>query len=366
MQGSDDDAPGADLPGPPDGAQPVAPIFAPDGTSPLDPAPAEPADRTRGESVWADSTAPPAQTSQTGHPDVAAAGAGPMVPDHRPPTAPPSAEVATRHGGGDVVYRTDRDRNRSVHRLANPWYRRLARIVIGMAFLAAAALAVYAGAQFVRDLLDQDELPEEEAEVPAMRTTTIEIRSTAPAPVLDGTLTLDTVTGSFEFVGRGSGSQAGVQVVSPDGTTTYVRRDAGAWQPAGAGDQLAADVLVAVDYLSDDSSADAILTQELRSDYVDLIERTEIGEGDDQVVRYELRIDTTAFQQNSPFEYQSFEEEAIPGVTAVRGLLVTITVDGDNVLVQVDDTGTNWSWQRLSYSDDAFVPINPSIVAADG
>ena len=138
------------------------------------------------------------------------------------------------------------------------------------------------------------------------------------------------------------------------------------WQPAGAGDQLAADVLVAVDYLADDTSADAILTSELRGDYVDLVERTEIGEGDDEVVRYEMRLDTSAFRENSPLDYQAFEEQAIPGVSEVRGLLVTITVDGDNVLVQVDDTSTIWSWQRLSYSNDAFVPINPSIVVAAG
>ncbi len=230
-----------------------------------------------------------------------------------------------------------------------------------MAFLAAGAVGIYFGAQLVRDFLDRDQLPAEEAEVPTFRSTTIEIRSTTPAPVLDGTLVLDTVTGSFEFVGRGTGPQSGMQVASPDGNTVYVRRDGGAWQVAPAGDQLAADVVRSVTYVSDDDSADAILTPVIRRNYTELIDRVEVGEGDDEVVRYELRLDTATLDENFPLEFQAFAEEAIPGVAAIRGLTVTITLDDEEVLVQVEDDNTNWSWQRLSYSDQAFVAIDPSM-----
>jgi len=270
-----------------------------------------------------------------------------------PPVAPPS--------GAGPPYRTDRDRDRSVRKLANPWYRRLARGLVGMVFIAAACVAVFFGAQLVQDLLDRDTLPAEGADVPTIRSTTIEIRSTTPAPVLDGTITLDTVTRSYEFVGRGTGAQAGTQVVSPDGSTVYVRRDGAAWLVAPAGDQLAASVQRAVDYLVDDDSADDILTPALRDGYVELVERVEIGEGDDAVVRYEMRLDTAALEENSPIDFVAFEEQAIPGVGSIRGLTVTITVDADDVLVGVDDDATNWTWQRTSYSDQAFVALDPSL-----
>ncbi len=40
----------------------------------------------------------------------------------------------------------------------------------------------------------------------------------------------------------------------------------------------------------------------------------------------------------------------------VRSLPVTLTLDADGVLMGVDDGVTNWSWQRLAYSDQPFVP----------
>lgn len=328
MQGSDDHASDADLPGPPDGARPAERI----------PAPA-PSDSSVAPSDPNEPVLPPSEAGE------------------QPPTEQPVAQAPV----AESWYRTDQDRNRSVNQLANPWYRRVSRGLIGMAFLVAAAVGLYFGAQLVRDILDRDQLPAEAAEVPTVRSTTIEIRSTTPAPVLDGTLILDTVTGSYEFVGRGTGPQASMQVVSPDGATVYVRRDAGAWQIAPAGDQLVADVRTAVDYLRDDENVDVILTRDIRRNYVDLIEQTEIGEGDDELVRYAVRIDTVAYEENFPLEYADFEQEAIPGVPSVRGLLVTITVDEEDVLVQVDVANTNWAWQRLSYSDQAFVPIDPSV-----
>jgi len=201
---------------------------------------------------------------------------------------------------------------------------------------------------------------------PTIRETSFEIRSTAPAPVVDGTLTLDAATGAFEFVGRGTGQQANTQVVSPDGERVFVRRDGLPWQAPEPGDVEVNDVLRAVSYLVDDDSADAILTRQLRRRYVDLLDRIEIGSGEDELRRYEMEFDTAAFRDNFPIEYQSFEERAIPGVVAERDLAVSITLDRDDVLVAVDDAGTNWSWQRLNYSDQPFTPIDPSIEVTDG
>ncbi len=294
----------------------------------------------------------------------------PMLPHMETTTTPPTmmATVATPTRGGDTWYRTDQDRFRSVHRRANPWYRRLARGVIGVAFLTAAGIGLFFAARLVQDYLDRDRLPSQGADVPTIRATSFEIRSTAPAPQLDGTLTLDAATRAFEFVGRGSGSQAGVQVVSPDGVEVYTRVGSGSWQRAVGTNPIVSDVVRAVEYLADDDSADDILTTELRRGYVDLIERVEIGSGDDELRRYDVRIDTRSFEAASPLQYQLFEDEALPGVPAVRGLVVSITLDRDDVLVAVDDAGSNWSWQRLTYSGEPFAPIDPAdtIVITDG
>ena len=307
-------------------------------------------------------TAPPSSPDAEPTPAADTEPAPPVLPT-RPDTdtkAPPTtmATVATPSRGGETWYRTDQDRFRSVNRRANPWYRRLARGVIGLAFLAAAGIGLFFAARVVQDYLDRDRLPSQGADVPTIRTTSFEIRSTAPAPELDGTLTLDAATMAFEFTGRGTGSQAGVQVLSPDGVEVYQRVASGGWERAGAGG-VAGDVVRAVSYLADDDSADDILTAQLRRGYVDLIERTEIGT-DDEVRRYELRLDTRSFEAEFPIQYQQFENEAIPGVQSVRGLLVTITLDDENVLISVDDAGSNWSWQRLAYSSQPFAPVDPA------
>jgi len=248
----------------------------------------------------------------------------------------------------------------------------MARGVIVMALVVIAGVGLFYGPRMVQDYLDRDDLPAQGADVPEIRATSSQIRSAPPAPLLDGTMTLDTETKAFEFTGRETGAQAGIEVVSTDGSTVLIRRPAGDWETAGAADQVAADAQRAAAYLSNDDGADAILTDDLRRGFVDVVDRVEIGEGDDALRRYELRLDTESFRDAYPSEYRNFEDQAIPGVDAVRGLFVNITIDDENVLVAVDDTGTNWSWQRLAYSDQPFAPLDPAdfpfgdIVITDG
>jgi hypothetical protein len=346
MEGGDDALPRTDLPAPPDGAIPTddpASVATAATPPPVPPPPPPPTPTPEASSEPVEPMLPPAEAEPS----------PPMVPDPNPPSR-----------GASTWYRTDQDRYRSVRRRANPWYRRLARGAIGAAFLGAAGVGLFFAARVVQDFLDRDRLPSQGADTPAIRATSFEIRSTTPAPVLDGTLTLDTESRAFEFIGRGTGTQAGIQIVSPDGATVYVRREPGAWQTPNSDDQIAIDVQRAVDYLSDDDSADDILTSQLRRGYVDLIDRVELGTGDNELLRYEMRLDTASFEDDYPVQFREFEDSAIPGVQPVRGLLVTITLDNDNVLVQVDDSGTNWSWQRLTYTDQSFSPADPS--ALDG
>jgi hypothetical protein len=350
MQDGRDDPTGDDLP---------APSYEPGNTElPVPPGGARPV-RSAGDAPAVVAAPPtPAEPSPPQLPRNDAKRPPAVLIDPAPPTR-----------GAETWYRSDQDRFQSVHNRANPWYRRLARGVIGLALLAAAGIGLFFAARVVQDYLERDRLPAQGTDVPEIRATSFEIRSTSPAPVIDGTLTMDAATMAFEYTGRGTGPQAGIQVVSPDGTTTYVRRDAGAWQVAGAGDPVVDDVTLAVSVLADDDNADDILTTQLRRGYVDLVERTELGEGDDRLRRYEVRLDTRSFDDEFPLQFRDFNETAIPGVESVRGLIVTITLDTEDVLVAVDGQGTNWSWQRLTYSDRPFLPADPSgatIVITDG
>jgi hypothetical protein len=368
MQGGDIDPTGEDLPSRPDEALPsTGTTPSADATPPLGTASTQ-EDVTTSADVFASVPAADALAAAPGEGSTSVAtvppppdSTDPVLPQHEAKKPPPvTSDAVTPTRGAETWYRTDQDRFRSVHRRANPWYRRLARGVIGLAFLAAAGIGLFYGARLVQDYLDRDKLPDQGADVPEIRATSFEIRSTTPAPVLDGTLTLDAETKAFEFIGRGTGPQAGIQVVSLDGSTVLIRRGVNEWETPGAADQVAADARRAAAYLADDDSADDILTSQLRRGYVDLIDRVEIGEGDDELRRYEMRLDTDSFRDAYPLQYQNFEDQAIPGVQPVRGLLVNITLDDQQVLVAVEDMGTNWSWQRLTYSDQPFTPGDPA------
>ena len=110
-------------------------------------------------------------------------------------------------------------------------------------------------------------------------------------------------------------------MVGPSRSTLYVRTAGNDWALL-SGDRASAisgdDLRRVVDYLSDDDTADAILPNRLRRGYVELIERATEGEGDDQLTRYELELDTVEFSDDYPAQWQDFEIEAIPGVQEVR------------------------------------------------
>src|SRR5690606_14926609 len=262
--------------------------------------------------------------------------------------------------GAATWYRSDEERAKSVYRRANPWYRRLARGVVGLAFLGVAAVGAYAGARAIQNYLERDQLPAQGAEIPDIRATSFVVLAAAPAPAVDGTLTLDATTRAFEFVGRATGPQSGLQVVSPDGTTVYVRRGAAPWRAATDGEGDATAVRTAVAYLADDDSADDILTNRLRRGFVELL--TEVGEGtgDDRLTRYEMAVDTERFARDFPLQWQEYRSDAVPGAEPIADGRVTIWLDGDDVLMRVEDQQSNWSWERLTYSEQPFQPVDPA------
>lgn len=287
----------------------------------------------------------------------------PLLPDDRSAAAPTAARVGERPEPGSTTrYRTEDDRARSVRRRANPWYRRIVRAAIGLGALVAAATVVYLGIGVVQDYLDDEELPAAGADAPTIRSTTFLVRSSSPAPTLDGTLTIDTASGAYQYVGAGGAGapHVGLEVVSADGTNAMIHESSGAWRAATPADGVVTDLGAAIGYLSDDTTADAILPTEVRDDHVELVARVTEGTGDDAITRFELELDTRRFGDRSPIAWQQYRRTAIPGVEQSLALPVTLWVDGDEVLVRVDAPDAGWSWERLTYSASPFAPPDPS------
>lgn len=286
---------------------------------------------------------------------------GPNLPASAAKAPPPMVDpIAQPRPGATTWYRTDEERSKSVYRRANPWYRRLARGVIGLAFLAVAAVGLYAGARAIQGWLERDQLPSAGAEVPDIRSTSFIVVSSTPAPTLDGTLTIDTETAAFEYVGRAGGPQSGIQLVSPDGSTTYVRQGTEPWRAASSNDAIANDVRTAVSYLVDADTADSILTNRLRRGFVELDAQVDEGSGDDRLTRYETIVDTSGFASEYPLQWEEYRDDAVPGAQEDPAVAVTIWLDDDDVLVRVRDETANWSWERLTYGDQPFRPVDPT------
>ena len=269
-----------------------------------------------------DTTTPtPTGSSSRGSGSPGSAGRRPVptLPTATPGQAAPAPPVAARPAiGARTWYRTDQDRNKSLRRRVDPWYRRSARRALAVGVLGGLAVGLYFGTVAVQDYVGRDRLPSVGADVPEIRSTSFLIRSRPPGPVVDGTLTIDTASGAFEFDGRAGGAQAGIRVVSPNGSSAYVRRPTGEWElmaddEADQAQLRRQDLVRVVQYLSDDDTADAILTDRVRGDYVDLIEQTTEGLSDNERTRYDLEIDTLALSIDSPTAWRSFLRDAIPG-----------------------------------------------------
>lgn len=253
----------------------------------------------------------------------------------------------------------DPARSRRVYRLANPWYRQLLRGVIACGMIAVVGAGLFFGARLLQDLTSDDVLPEVGATPPAVQSSVFEVRSVAPGPLVDGTLTVDMATGAFEFLGRPSGSQPAAEAVSPDGESVFVRRSDGGWQLAASNDALAIDVRHAARFLIGTDSLDAVLTAPLRDGLLELRNRSDAGPADDRLTRYDVELDTQGFATEHPAEFEAFGQQIVPDTPVSQDLDVTVWVDERDLLVQMDVDAAGWAWQRIADSADPFEPDNP-------
>ena len=275
------------------------------------------------------------------------------APVEAPPTRSPLATPAPN------VYRTPDERNRSVYRRANPWYRRLARGIVAAVIIGGLGVAAYFGARAVQDYLDRDKLPAAGSEVPDIRQSSFLITSTADEVPLQGTLTVDFDTGAYEFVGLAGSPDATDNLTSPDGQQVYAQNAAGRWQALDPNAPVVASIHRAIELLSDDESADAILTNRLRRGYVDLVREVDEGEDESQLTRYDVDLRLAGFAEAFPLQWQDFQRDAIPGIADDNRHSVSIWLDDEDVLVRVEDPATGWNWERVAYSSTGFEAFDP-------
>jgi len=106
-----------------------------------------------------------------------------------------------------------------------------------------------------------------------------------------------------------------------------------------------------------------VLEKQLRKNYIDLIDETTEGVEPDARERYEMAVDTSNYSADYPLQWSDFEERVIPGIAQSADVPITMWTDDDHVVVRLRDDQTHWAWERLTYSDERFVPIDPAGVA---
>jgi hypothetical protein len=321
---------------------------------PVIPAPPEPATPTVTDD--AASTEPEPQVVEP---------AGPQLPPAPPRLPTPIGRAYTPPPDATTWYRTDQQRYRSVYRRANPWYRRLARAVVGLAVVGVIGVGVVVGVSALSDYLNRDKLPAPGAEPIGFRSTSFLVRSSAPGPELYGTLRIDTSTGAYQFVGGVGGPQADLELVSPDGARVYLRANGGSWREASEDDEIAIDLVEVVPYLRNVVDSDDVLVPNLRKgSYVELVDQVELGRDADAVDRYEMVIDTARFAADYPLQWESFRSDVVPGMIEGRAVPLTMSVDSNDVVVALEDDQTHFTWQRLGYESAEFTPLDPAAASA--
>ncbi len=260
------------------------------------------------------------------------------------------------------TYRSEQARSKSVYRRANPWWRRVLRALIGVCLVGAAVVLVYFGVGLVQDFLDRDRLPTAGAEVPDIGSSSFQITSESPSPTIDGTLSVDFQSSAFEFVGSPTGTQAGLQVVSPDGTNTFVRTTDTDWRPADANDDIVREIQTSIPYLSSVSGPDDVLENRLRQGYIELVDQVNVGVDDDELRTYQMTLNTDDYGANWPLQWADYQSEIIPAVGIGDAVPVVMTLDADNVVVRFSAPDSNWAWERLTYSEFGMSITDPTRV----
>jgi hypothetical protein len=140
----------------------------------------------------------------------------------------------------------------------------------------------------------------------------------------------------------------------------YARAGTTTWRRLPDDHPLATDARLAMQVLSRNDNADAILPNELRRGFVELDDLVEEGSGDIARTRYDISLELDRFADRFPLQWNQFRSDAIPSAPADEIHRLSFWLDEDNVLVRVEDEAAGWEWERLTYSDRAFEPTRPA------
>jgi hypothetical protein len=121
----------------------------------------------------------------------------------------------------------------------------------------------------------------------------------------------------------------------------------------------------AIPFLVGVDTADDILINRMRNGYVDLLEQETEGVGETALERYRISIDVGNYDADQPLQWQSFQQEVVPGIGETGVTELTFWLDADDVLVRLLHPSTNWSWERTSRSEQA-IQLPPAALAAAG
>ena len=229
----------------------------------------------------------------------------------------------------------------------------------GALIAAVAGGGLYLGAREFEEWWNRDRLPPLGVDTPTIRTANFVVNSESPAPALDGRLTLDTATGAFEFVGRDEGADAGWHAISLDGSDVDIRFGDGEWRLATPNESIAERARTVASYLRKSKGVDLLLPGIARR-HIELVQQETDVTTAGTWTRYDILFDTGSFADENLLEWTEFRRDAVPGVTELSALPITLWVDDEGVLVRLVDDTTGWRWERLAYTSEPFAPTDPA------
>ncbi len=277
----------------------------------------------------------------------------PRLPVRAPGTGP---DHEAPRSAGFRSYRPEAERQALVHRRANPWWRRILRMLVLLVILGGLLVAGYFAVDALADYLGRDRLPAPGVDSAEVQSASYHVVSGPEVGGLVGDITVDHGSGTFRFLGAADTDLAGIEIVGDAGGRLALRRDAGPWE-LGWSDPREPQLKSLVMYLSV-VDTDDVLTTTWRDGYVSIDdrERDVPVAGVDETTMYAMRFDAGRYSTDHPFQWNEWVATVVPLPSALDDTLLTVWVDGDGVIRAFDSPAAALRWDRVTYSGDT-VPI---------
>jgi hypothetical protein len=296
----------------------------------------------------ADSPGPDGRAPATTPPDD-----DPALP-HLPPRAPgvPPPPDAVR-SSGPRKYRPESEREALLHRRANPWWRRMLRMLVLLVILGGLLTAGYFGIDALSDYVDRDRLPSPGVDSAEVRSASYRVQFGPAVGGLAGDITVDHASGTFRFQGAAGTDLAGVEIVGDAAGQLALRRDGGAWE-LGWSDPRDSRLVGLAMYL-DVVDTDDVLTTTWRDGYVSIDDREKgvAFAGVDETTMYSMLFDGARYSTDHPFQWNEWIATVLPLPTAADDTVLTVWVDSDGVIRGFENAAAELRWERVTYSSDA-------------